>query len=175
MVKQYLLYKNNKIALCGTVPDSYGEAFKRIHFLKDVIENKDGYRLFYHKNEPIKREADLQVIYRLTWYESSYDVNREVNNGRGPVDYSISYGAADKTLVEFKLASNTKLKMNLQNQTQIYEVASNAKQTIKVILYFDDTEYNRTTTILKDLNLHNDKNVILIDAGNDKLSASNVK
>ena len=92
--------------------DSYTEALERVVFLKDVIENKDGYRLFYAKGRPLKRESDLQVIYRLTWYSTPYDVNREVNNGRGPADYTVSFGAADKTIVEFKLASNSKLKAN---------------------------------------------------------------
>jgi len=161
-------YENN-------IRGSYKQAIERVHFLKDVIENKDGYRLFYYQGEPIKREADLQVIYRLTWFASSFDVNREVNNGRGPVDYTVSYGSADKTNVEFKLASNSKLKMNLESQTQVYELAGNAQQTIKVILYFDGTEYAKVVSILKELKLDNDKNIVLIDAGNNKPSASNVK
>jgi hypothetical protein len=154
---------------------THSAALVRVKFLKDVIENKDGYRLFYYKGKPIKREADLQVIYRLTWFSSPLDVNREVNNGRGPVDFSISYGAGDKTNVEFKLASNSKLKMNLQNQTQVYEKAGNAKQTIKVILFFDAGEYSKTYTILQELGMENDGNIVLIDAGNNKPSASNVK
>jgi len=154
---------------------SYEEALNRVQFLKDVIENKDGYKLFYYKGSPIKREADLQVIYRLTWYSSPYDVNREVNNGRGPVDYTVSYGKEDKTLVEFKLASNSKLKMNLQNQIRVYEDANNTKQSIKVVLFFDEIEYIKTKAVLKELGLENDKNIILIDAGHDKPSASNVR
>ena len=154
---------------------SFSEALKRVEFLKDVIENKDGYRLFYYKGNPIKREADLQVIYRLTWYSSHYDINREVNNGRGPVDYSVSMGSKDKTLVEFKLASNSKLKMNLENQVGIYEKASNTKQSIKVILYFDNSEYVKVKGILKELKLENEKSIVLIDSGNNKPSASNVK
>lgn len=92
---------------------SYDEALKRVTFLKQVIENNDGYRLFYIDGKPIKREEDLQIIYRLTWFASDFDVNREVNNGRGSVDYSISKGSTNKTLIEFKLASNSKLKQNL--------------------------------------------------------------
>lgn len=155
--------------------NSLDEARKRVEFMKDVIENKDGYRLFYYKGNPIQREADLQVIYRLTWYSSPYDVNREVNNGRGPVDYTVSKGSKDKSLVEFKLASNTKLKMNLENQVKVYEKASDTKQSIKVIMYFDAVELKKVTDILKELKLENDKNIILIDAGNNKPSASNVK
>lgn len=153
---------------------SYEEALLRIEFLQQVIEKNDGYRLFYVDSNPIKREEDLQIIYRLTWFASDFDVNREANNGRGPVDYAISKGANDKTLIEFKLASNSKLKQNLENQVKIYEEANNTKSSIKVILYFDVTEYTKVHKILKELKLEKDKNIILIDAGR-KISASNVK
>lgn len=156
------------------VPDgSYKEAYKRVEFLKKVIEENDGYRLFYLNGEPIKREADLQIVYRLTWYASPFDVNREPNNGRGPVDYSISKGSKDKTLVEFKLASNSKLKRNLENQVKIYEKANSTDISIKVIMYFEQDELIKVHKILKELKLDNDKNIILIDAGK-KISASNV-
>lgn len=153
---------------------SYEEALQRIEFLQQVIEKNDGYRLFYVDGNPIKREEDLQIIYRLTWFASDFDVNRETNNGRGPVDYAISKGANDKTLIEFKLASNSKLKQNLENQVKIYEEANNTKNSIKVILYFDILEYTKIQKILKELKLEKNKNVILIDAGR-KVSASNVK
>jgi len=153
---------------------SYEEALKRINFLKNVIENNDGYRLFYIDKKPIKREDDLQIIYRLTWFASDYDVNREPNNGRGPVDYAISKGSNDKTLIEFKLASNSKLKQNLEKQVEIYENANNTQNSIKVILYFDNSEYRKVTKVLKELKLENKPNIILIDAGR-KISASNVK
>lgn len=130
--------------------------------------------MFCVGGNPIKREEDLQIIYRLTWYASDFDVNRETNNGRGPVDYAISKGANDKTLIEFKLASNSKLKQNLENQVKIYEEANNTKSSIKVILYFDAIEYTKVQKILKELKLEKDKNIILIDAGR-KASASNVK
>ncbi len=154
---------------------SYDEAMRRILFLKDVIENKDGYKLFYYKGEPIKREADLQVIYRLTWFSSPFDVNREVNNGRGPVDYAVSKGSKNKTLIEFKLASNSKLKMNLENQVDIYKKASDTDQSIKVILYFDNSELIKVNGILRELKLDNDSSIVLIDAGDSKPSASKVK
>lgn len=153
---------------------SYKEAMKRVQYLKDFIENNDGYKLFYIKGEPIKKETDLQLLYRLTWYASDFDVNREPNNGRGPVDYSISMGAKDKTLVEFKLAKNTKLKQNLINQVGIYEEANKTKLSIKVILYFDESEEDRVHKILKELKISGHKNIILIDASK-KISASKVK
>ena len=174
---QYLINELLKQSEFYSLPPegSLNEALKRVLYLKDFIENKDGYKLFYYKNEPIKREADLQVIYRLTWYSSPFDVNREVNNGRGPVDYTVSKGSRDKTLIEFKLASNSKLKMNLENQVKIYEEANDTKQSIKVIMYFNNVEYVKLMKVLKELNLENDPNIVLIDARDNKPSASNVK
>src|SRR5690606_10991375 len=88
--------------------NSLDEAYQRVIFLKQMTENNDGYRFFYVKGNPIKREQDLQLLFKLTWFASKYDVNAEVHNGRGPVDFKISNGSNDKSLVEFKLASNKK-------------------------------------------------------------------
>lgn len=153
---------------------SYEESLNRVNYLKQVIENNDGYRMFYLNGEPIKRESDLQIIYRFTWYASDYDVNREVNNGRGPADYVISKGSKDKTVVEFKLASNSKLEQNLTNQVAIYEKANNTENSIKAILYFNESEYLKVESILEKLELDNKPNVILIDAS-PKISASKMK
>ena len=143
------------------------EALKRIEFLKDVIENKGGHRIFYHKGKPITREDDIHILYRLTWFATPSDISREVNDGRGPVDFKSSRGSKDKTLVEFKLASNSKLSRNLQKQLEIYKKASDAKNGYKVIFYFTKQELNRVNRILKELNMTNDPNVILIDARKD--------
>ena len=149
---------------------------KRVVFLKDVVENKDGYRFFYVKGEPIEREPDVQLMYRLTWFASPMDVNREPNNGRGPVDYAVSFGANNKSLVEFKLASNSKLKQNLANQVKVYEKANNTQRSITVIFYFSYAELAKVTATLKDLGLEGAENIVLIDARKDnKPSASNVK
>jgi len=145
-------------------------------FLKQVIENNDGYRWFYIKGKPLKREADLQLMFRLTWYASEDDVNSEVNNGRGPVDYKISRGSKDNTLVEFKLASNSKLRQNIGNQLKVYEAANQTKKSIKVILYFSDSELEKVQKIMKDLKVKEGKELVLIDAQDtNKPSGSNAK
>lgn len=167
------LIRNTEFYKCEAI-GSYEASRKRVEFLKAFIEDMDGYRLFYHDGQPIKKEKDLQLIFKLTWFGSTYDVNAEVNNGRGPVDFKISMGSFDKTLVEFKLASNSKLKKNLENQVQVYEKANATRQSMKVILYFNESEHLKVNSILNDLNLQGNPNIILIDACGDKLSASNV-
>jgi len=155
---------------------SYEATRRRVLYLKNVIENKDGYKLFYYDGKPIKKEKDLQTLFKFTWFGTSFDLNAEVNNGRGPVDFKVSMGNFDKTLVEFKLAKNTKLKQNLQNQVGVYENANDTNQSLKVIMYFTFSELQRALKILKELGLENNEDIILIDARYDnKVSASNVK
>ena len=149
------------------------ETRERVYYLKDVIENKGGHRVFYIKGEPIRREADLHILFRLTWFGTHSDVSSEVNDGRGPADFKISRGAWDKTIVEFKLASNRKLKRNLAKQAEIYQRASDAHSALKVIVFFSEAELEKVSEILKELKIMGHPNVILIDARIDnKPSAS---
>jgi hypothetical protein len=153
--------------------DTYAEAFERVMYMKDIIENKDGYRIFYLQGKLIATEEYVHILYRLTWRASPSDVSQEANSGRGPVDFKISRGSKDKTLVEFKLAKNSKLKRNLQNQMAIYEKAHDTKKSIKVIVYFSEEEYGRVQRILRELHLSDDQSIVLIDARSDnKPSAS---
>lgn len=42
-------------------------------------------------------------------------------------------------------------------------------------MYFNNVEYVKLMKVLKELNLENDPNIVLIDARDNKPSASNVK
>ena len=143
---------------------------KRVQFLKDVIENKGGHRIFYYKGVPVERETDVHILYRMTWFATDADVSREVNDGRGPVDFKVSKGL-DKTLVEFKLAKNSQLKKNLKKQAEVYAKASDARSTIKVIVYFSAAERAKVEKILKDIDLIGNPNIVLVDARSDNKPA----
>lgn len=158
------------------IPNTLEETLVRAHLLKHFIENNDGYRIFYHEGKPIKKEEDLQILFSLTWLLSPSDSNREPNNGRGPVDFSISRGRLDKTLIECKLASNSKLKQNLAKQLEIYQTANQTEWGVKIIIYFSSDELQKVQEILKELGMENNKRIILIDARREnKISASNTK
>ncbi|MER8479730.1 MULTISPECIES: hypothetical protein [unclassified Mesorhizobium] len=146
---------------------TYEETHQRLAYLKDVIENKGGHRIFWRDGKAIQRENDLHVLARLVWFGSPSDVGAEANDGRGPVDYKITRGAFDKTLIEMKLAKNTSLKRNLEKQLPIYQAASDAKEGIKAIIYFSLEEKIRVDAILDELKLTGHKDVVLIDARAD--------
>lgn len=146
---------------------TYEESHARLAYLKDVIENKGGHRLFYHDGKAIEREKDLQILFRLVWFGTPSDAGTEANDGRGPVDFKISRGAKDKTLVEMKLAKNSQLERNLEKQLPVYQAASDAKQGIKAILFFTQQEELKLKLILKKLGLTGHRDIVLIDGRRD--------
>ncbi|MBI4848021.1 MAG: hypothetical protein HY808_05505 [Nitrospirae bacterium] len=158
---------SQKSAFYSVTGNTAEESLKRIEFLKDVIENKGGYKIFYHKGKPVAKEDDIHILFRLTWFATPSDVSREVNDGRGPVDFKASRGSKDKTLVEFKLAGNSQLSRNLQRQLEIYKKASDADKGYKVIFYFSKQEFDKVQRTMKALNMTNDPYIILVDARKD--------
>lgn len=150
--------------------DSYQESLKRIDDFKRYLEYNDvGMLINSNYKEPC-----LQKLFKFIWRVTSFDFNAEVNNGRGPVDFKISKGSKDKTIIEFKLASNSKLRQNLQNQVEIYKLSNDTIKTIVVLFYFNENEKGRLCRILDELQLSNMENVIIIDCCKQKVSASNV-
>lgn len=145
-------------------PDSYVAALQRAIYLKNVIEDNDGYRVFYKGREPIASEDTIQRIFRLTWFGTDYSVDSEVNNGRGPADYKISHGQRNSTIVEFKLGRSTSLEKNLRSQTEIYKKASKSINDIKVILCYSQSEIAKVNRVLKSLDQENAENIVIIDA-----------
>lgn len=82
-------------------------------------------------------------------------------------------GAFDKSLIEFKLASNSQLKRNLENQVAIYEKANGVRKSVKVIVCYTADQQAKVDRILGELKLASEESIVVIDARNDnKPSAS---
>lgn len=169
-ILQPLLEQTDFYSIAG---GTYSEAHERLAYLRHAIEDQGCWRIFYdNEGRPVKREKDIQILFRLVWFGTPSDIGREADDGRGPVDFKVSRGR-HKTLVEMKLASNTKLKANLRKQVEIYQAASDAERAIKAIVYFSYEERERVLTILKDLKLEASPDIVLLDArSGNKPSAS---
>ncbi len=163
----------DKIRFYDKLPGSYTECLARVQAFKRYVEHQDGYKLINRRGRGFSQESEVQLFFGLIWYGTAFDVNREVNNGRGPVDYKVSHGSSDKTLIEFKLASNSHLRRNLEKQVEIYEKANDTLNSIKVIISYTATHEEKVRRILSDLGLSDKENIVLIDARSDnKPSAS---
>lgn len=175
MVKQVIADADAERVLSQGDITSYQEALQRVLGFKKYIESNDGYKLINKAGggKPFSRESDVQIFFGLIFFGTQFDINREPNNGRGPVDFKVSRGASDKTLIEFKLASNSQLKRNLQYQVEIYENANGTRSAVKVIVFYTQQEEDKVVKILRELKIQNEEAVVLIDARADnKPSAS---
>lgn len=157
---------------------SYDEAMEAVKTFKRYVEDQDGYTLINRggPGKPFASESEVQTFFGLLLQPSRFDINREPNNGRGPVDFKVSEGAYDKSLIEFKLAKSSSLKRNLRNQVEIYEKANGTSQSVKVIICYTAADAEKVERVLHELELDTgpaSESIIVIDARADnKPSAS---
>lgn len=145
---------------------SFDEAKFRCAVFRKWVEDKDGWRNLNQARGQAS-EAEVQRLIFLTLQASDFDVNREVNNGRGPVDFKVSAGSKDSSLIEVKLASNSSLKRNLENQVEIYKRANETTHAVKLIVFYTAEEGAKVHRILEALGLLDSDSIVLVDARDD--------
>lgn len=152
------------------------EAILRIVEFRRIIEKCGGYKLLYFEGKKIANENTLQRLFKFAQVNLNFAFFSEVNNGTGPADFIYTDGK-NSQIVEFKLASNPKLS-HLWAQTNSYEEATkNSLNTIIVVFYFDEDEYERTLEIMEKKNKTEEieKTIFLVNCSNKKVSASQEK
>lgn len=153
------------------------EAIRRLRFFKHVIENCDGYKNLYYNGQRISSEDDIRRMFRLVWYDTTYKVDFDTNNGRGEADVIVSKGRYNQNITEFKLASNSSLS-HVFEQVKIYEAANCADGSLVAIFYFSEIELEIATRVIKNAGYEDqvDNAIFLIDCRADnKPSASKVR
>lgn len=125
------------------------ESFYRINYLKNQIENCGLWKNLYINGERISQESELQRLFHLVWARTKYMFSSEANDGAGPVDFKVSFGKINSCLIEFKLASNSRLK-NVFKQVDEYKKASGVNEAIVVIFCFDDKEKEKARVVSQD-------------------------
>lgn len=158
---------------------SYDEALKAVEVFKYYVEHQDGYRVINGGNgRGFAKESVVQGFFGLLLQGSWFDVNREVNNGRGPVDFKLSAGALDKSLIEFKLAKSSSLRRNVEKQLAVYEKANKTNKSVMVIIAYTEGDMDRVDRVLVEVGKLPRKvatSIVVIDARADnKQSASTV-
>lgn len=149
---------------------------------KDYIENQSGYKLLWDDNySRNKSEEAAQLLFKgiVEHYckANDIDISREVNQGRGPVDFKFSSGYNKKVLLEIKLAKNTKFWQGINVQLPMYLTAEVARHGIFLVIMYRKADYERTKGIQSAINRINLKNgldieLVIVDATPMKQSAS---
>lgn len=146
---------------------SFEEALYRINFLKNKIENCGLWKSLYDSNgEPLSEEY-AQRMFGLAWCRSHFMFSPETNAGIGPADFLISCGSHNSVIIEFKMASNTRLDHVFEQVDKYKESLNTNQKSIIVIFFFNDSEERKALKIKND----SDKEkyvVVLIDCDKSK-------
>ena len=149
------------------------------HF-KVLVEDNGLYQLLYDQEE-LKHERAAQLLFfgiaDAYCSASNLDLSREVNGGRGAVDFKISRGYNDKVNVEIKYSTNNRLRRGYTEQLPAYDKAERALHSIFLII-----KTNSSSTVLDELHKLRDEelaagrrvpDIIVVD-GRSRPSASNL-
>ena len=112
---------------------------------RHFVEQEGGYKLLW--NDPpggAKPEAASQLLFqgivRHYCRANDIDFSREVETGRGPVDFKFSNGFAQRTLLEVKLASNARFWHGIRQQVPTYLRAAQIRHGIVAIVVLNPRE-----------------------------------
>ena len=146
------------------------------------IEDNSGYKLLWDdKGRRPKSEEASQLIFTgiVKHYckANNIDLNREVNLGRGPVDFKFSSGYENRALIEVKLAKNSKFWNGLEKQLIKYLKVEDIKKGVLLVICYNDNDLKKVSDIekiTKEVGKKNkvDLKVVVIDASFGKPSAS---
>jgi hypothetical protein len=99
---------------------------------KHYIEQQGGWALLWNTDGSEKPESAAQLIFlaMAQHYLRLFDVevDREVDLGRGPVDFKVSSGTSKRLLIEIKKAHNGRFWNGLDSQLPSYLVSDQAKE-----------------------------------------------
>lgn len=145
---------------------------------KNFVENEGGYKLLWNKERPKSESAAQLLLYGITKAHCMHldiDISKECNAGSGPVDFKYSQGYKKRVLLETKLVSNSKYWNGLTKQLPKYMDAEGIENGIYMIIAFNSNEFNKCNELkqkIKELDFAYSIEIIVIDASNDKISAS---
>lgn len=130
------------LELSGQILNKASDVFTIVNIIcqkfKNLIENNGLYSLLYDDKRSPKHERAEQLLFfgiaDSYCFANNIDLSREINNGRGPVDFKLSRGALDKIVVEVKLTSNNQLKHGIETQLPIYMKQEKTYRAIYLII-----------------------------------------
>jgi hypothetical protein len=147
----------------------------------NYVENNEGWRLLWNDNGVAKSEEAAQLLFlgivKHYCKANNIDISREVNIGRGPVDFKTSQGNDFRALLELKLAKNSKFWNGLTKQLPKYLQAEEIRIGYFLVVVQSDQDLKRLRSIKSRVSALNkstnyDISTTIIDARRNPPSAS---
>lgn len=160
-----VFYSNDNVKL-NEIQNIFYSDKKSLEVCKELIENfknhiedKSSFLVRqYISTKNIEKERKeieiyIQELFDITTLHSYSHILPEVNTHRWPIDF-LSISKDDYTIIEFKLASNSKIKDNLKFQTETYKKTLNNSSKeiheIKVVFYDNKDDFEKVNKIIND-------------------------
>ncbi len=146
--------------------DLQDEAPQAVATFKHYMDHRDGWLLINRGDgEGFANETKIQVLLSLPLRASHFDLNREVNSGRGPVDFRFSMGS-NKSVIGFKPAERSSLEPNIECQLAVYEEANQTNSSLFLVIGYTPIELAKTVRVMKrlDLNEADARSIVLVYA-----------
>ncbi|MGY4691009.1 hypothetical protein [Salibacterium sp. K-3] len=157
---------------------------KLIESFNNNIVNNAGYKLLWNDKPRVPRKEEISqlLFYGISKEHcriNNIDMSREVDAGRGPVDFKFSNGYSSRVLIEVKRASSSKLDQGLEQQLPQYLKSEEVNIGYYVVIVQRDEERSKVNALKEEAKkisekLGKDIQVFLIDATDEKPSASNL-
>jgi hypothetical protein len=148
------------------------------------VEKKGGWRLIWDREPPLSEEGIQNYFYGIAYHyceANNITMLREVETGRGPVDFHFASGFDRRALIEAKLAKNGKFWNNLVHQLPEYMLAQEIAVGSYLIVCYSDHDVKKKIPMLKTaLGLASAKagyqiGATVVDARRNKPPASKLK
>ena len=154
-----------------------------LKIFRNYVENNGGWQLLWNDNGIAKRESAAQRLFLgiIMQYcrANNIDISKEVNIGRGPVDFKVSQGYKFRALIELKLAKNGKFWSGLKKQLTKYLEAEDIQVGFFVVIIYTEKDLEKLKNIQETVAEINEAtnysiSVFSIDARCNPSSASNL-
>jgi hypothetical protein len=115
-----------------------------LKLFRRFVELQGGWRLLWTSEQRPKPEEAAQLLFlgmaQAYFRLLGVELDREVDLGRGPVDFKLSKGTTARMLLEFKKAENGKFWNGLDSQLPSYLASDDCPEGWFVALRFSSTE-----------------------------------
>lgn len=172
----------------GEAKENDSNEFKRavikmVQNFKYHIEQKKGFALL-NTSEGNVNEKKVQILFEiianLFFKKTDVLVSREVDLGRGSVDFYLSIGKKNRALIELKLGNHQNYEKGINYQLPTYLLVEEVDFGIFVLICFSENEYKASEELFenaKELSAEYGKDIRFerIDASGNNKSASKIK
>lgn len=122
-----------------------------VHQFRHYVEQDRGWELLWNDDRTSRRERAAQNLFRGIvkhhCQASNIVFSREVDTGRGPVDFEFATGYSERVLLEVKLIGSTQFWHGLRQQLPVYLQAAELTDGYYLAVAYREQDFKKVTEV----------------------------